>query len=91
MIYLRHESGGWRYADGVITAMFERGDIVEIPVGKSRAGAFYIARIGEYEWRIAPIKYPKNKPESYDTAGRYNDFIFLSGGNNDTNEAISKI
>ncbi len=80
MIYLKWVNGGWRYADGIVTARFASGAVVDIPVGKSRFGAFYITRLGEHEWRIAPIRFPKNRPESFDDEGHYNDFIHLSGG-----------
>ncbi len=90
MIYLKWLNGGWRYADGIVTARFDSGVVVEIPVGRSRNGAFYIMRVGEHEWRIAPVRFPKNRPEAYDAEGHFNDFIHLSGGDDATHQAIDK-
>lgn len=91
MICLKWVNGGWRYDAGVVTAHFDNGAVIEIPIGKSRHGAFYVTRIGEHEWRIAPVKFPKNRPESYDLDGHFNDFIYLSGGPENIHEEISKI
>lgn len=91
MIHLTWVGGGWRYAAGIVTAHFANGAIVEIPVGRSRHGAFYIMRVGEHEWRIAPVRFPKNKPESYDAEGRFNDFLHLSGGPDVTHQEIDQI
>ncbi len=88
MIYLVWERGHWGYKEpGIIIAKLQN-TIVEIPIGKSRFGAFYIHRIGEFEWNIAPLKFPKMRPESYDSEGRFNDFIHLSGGDDETHKAI---
>lgn len=91
MIYLKWVGGGWRYNAGVVTAQFANGAVVEIPVGRARRGAFYIMRVGEHEWRIAPVKFPKNRPEAYDGTGHFNDFIHLSGGPNATHQELDKI
>jgi hypothetical protein len=82
---------GWRYTNGIVTAYFQDGGIIEIPVGRAHAGSFYIVRLGESEWRIAPIRFPSNRPESYDGNGHYSGFIHISGASHDVNEEIAKI
>lgn len=91
MIYLKWLGEGWRYKAGIVTAKFDDGAVVEIPVGKSSHGSFYLIRLGEAEWRVAPIRFPKNRPEPYDADGHFCDFIFLSGAPDDINQALDKI
>ncbi len=91
MIYLKWVDGGWRYADGFITARFGDGTVVVFPVGKARLGAFFISRVGEHEWRIAPVRNSKLKRESFDSLGRFYDFIHISGGPDATHQELDKI
>lgn len=73
----------WRYASGLIRIKGQ-----DFAVGKARAGAFYIARIGEAEWRIAPVKYPGNKREPI---GNYYGFILLTGAPPEVNCDIERL
>lgn len=91
MICLTWVGGGWRYNAGIVTARFDNGAVIEIPIGKARRGAFYIVRVGEHEWRIAPVKFPKNRPESYDGEGRFTDFLYLRGGDSVIHDEIAKL
>lgn len=91
MIYLNWLGEGWRYSAGIVTARFDSGAVIEIPVGRSRRGAFYLMRSGEHEWRIAPVKFPKNRPESYDGDGHFNDFICLTGGPDGIHRELDQI
>ncbi len=91
MTYLKWLDRGWRYNDGVVTAYFADGGVIDIPVGKARKGAFYLKQLGEDSWEIAPVRFPKIRPESYDGFGHYQGFLHLSGADHATNELLSKI
>ncbi len=91
MIHLVWQRGHWKFKEpGIIVANL-MDLVIEIPVGRGRPGAFYISRIGEDEWRIAPVKFPKNRPESYDGNGRFSGFIIISGAPDETNTRIDQI
>ena len=91
MTTLSWSYGQWRYNNGVVEAYFGSRGMVEIPVGKCRRGAFYLIRTGEDSWQVAPVRFPKNRPETYDIGGHYSGFLSLVGGPPEVNDALSKI
>lgn len=85
MLALSWISRAWRYAPGVVIV-----GSVEIPVGKCRKGAFYLFRIGEDSWKIAPVKFPNNHLEPFDEAGHFCEFVHIFGAPESINDALSK-
>jgi hypothetical protein len=83
MLSLSWISGAWRYSNGVITI-----GTVEIPVGKCRKDAFYLFRVGEDAWKIAPVKFPFNHLEPYGPG--FCEFVYLHGAPEEINNALSE-
>lgn len=83
--------GQWRWHPPGIVQVYFKDGMVEIPVGKGRRGAFYLARLGEDVWQIAPVRFPKNRPESYDGDGHHSGFIRLTGAPEAVNNELSQI
>lgn len=90
LLSLSWARGDWRYSSGIVEAYFKDG-MIEIPVGKSRRGAFYLSRVSEDGWQVAPVRFPKNRPESYDLNGYHSDFLHLYGAPSEVNDELSQI